>query len=334
MKKCSIIFMRKVERRLNELEEQLKELKPKERATEINKQLLRDFCVGRSEMFEWKKLIRLLQQNPPGWTEMENLPPPKHLMEIAKMPEEKQKEVIEEVKSKNLSKEQTILLVQEKLGKKKLDLQLYNVWKTFVLNEGYGQVYPGRTPHQIIQNLLYYYTKEGDLVVDPMAGGGTVVDVCKEMNRECMAFDLAPARKEILQNDILKEIPTKEADFIFLDPPYYTAKEGYVSSLFTESIEGFYEAMMKAIQNCWVSLKKGGVLAILLKPLGSHENGEFQWYDLTLETFKITQKVGFKVIKRICVPLSTQQYSNLDVHRAKENRYMLNTLRDLVVYQK
>jgi len=212
--------------------------------------------------------------------------------------------------------------------------QLYNMWKTFVLDDTFGKDYPGRTPHQILQNLLYYYTSEGDLVVDPMAGGGTTIDVCRLMKRSCLAFDLAPARDDIQPNDILKGIPVKECDFIFLDPPYYKAKEGYVESAFTDSIESFFDAMRVTLQNCYDVLKENGKLAVMLKPMGSHEKGEFEWYDLTLETYVRAKEVGFKIIKRVCAPLSTQQYNALDVSRAKKHRYMLNTLRDIMVFQK
>ena len=42
--------------------------------------------------------------------------------------------------------------------------------------------FSGVTPAFIIWNLLQRYTKEGDLVVDPMCGSGTTIDVAKELN--------------------------------------------------------------------------------------------------------------------------------------------------------
>ena len=56
--------------------------------------------------------------------------------------------------------------------------------------------YPGVTPAFIIWNLVQRYTKLGDLVVDPMAGSGTTVDVCKEEGRRVIGYDLAPAHTE------------------------------------------------------------------------------------------------------------------------------------------
>ena len=48
----------------------------------------------------------------------------------------------------------------------------------------------------------------------------------------------------------------------------------------------------------------------------------------------MAKEAGLKVVKRISVPLSTEQYNELDVARAKKGKYMLNTLRDLVIFQK
>jgi len=37
---------------------------------------------------------------------------------------------------------------------------------------------------------LFYFTKEEQLVFDPMAGGGVVSDICLAFKRKCWAFDL------------------------------------------------------------------------------------------------------------------------------------------------
>jgi len=52
--------------------------------------------------------------------------------------------------------------------------QIFNVWNFPSCNPLFGMDdVPGRIPGQIVQNVLHYWTREGDLVVDPMAGGGT-----------------------------------------------------------------------------------------------------------------------------------------------------------------
>mgnify|MGYP000427393694 FL=1 len=79
----------------------------------------------------------------------------------------------------------------------------------------------GVTPAFIIWNLLQRYTKKGDLVVDPMCGSGTTIDVCNEEGRRVIGYDIAPRRRDIIKNDARK-IPLEDnsADFVFIDSPY------------------------------------------------------------------------------------------------------------------
>jgi len=117
-RKCSIIFMRKVANRLEVLEERYKKLLPKERAGKINEELMNVFCVGQSEIYAWKSIVKTMAKDTTNIRSEPQLPPT-HYLEIAKLPEEKQKEVIEEVASKNLTYQETKELVAEKTGRNK-----------------------------------------------------------------------------------------------------------------------------------------------------------------------------------------------------------------------
>ncbi|HEV3162791.1 MAG TPA: DNA methyltransferase, partial [Isosphaeraceae bacterium] len=65
----------------------------------------------------------------------------------------------------------------------------YDVWP-FRHDRAFGVAHPGAIPPAIVAHTLYYFTQPGDLVVDPMAGGGTTLDVCAAMGRRCLAYDL------------------------------------------------------------------------------------------------------------------------------------------------
>jgi DNA modification methylase len=83
--------------------------------------------------------------------------------------------------------------------------------------------YRGATPSYVIWNLLKRYTREGDLIVDPMCGSGTTLDVATDLKRRSKGFDLQPQRDDIKLADA-REIPLEDesADFVFIDPPYST----------------------------------------------------------------------------------------------------------------
>jgi len=98
-------------------------------------------------------------------------------------------------------------------------------------DERFGDDWPGRIPAQLVAHTLFYFTKPGDLVFDPMAGGGVVSDVCLLFERRCQSFDIATRnnRPEIQYHhwDYRGgDWPiTKKPDLIFFDPPYYIKKE-------------------------------------------------------------------------------------------------------------
>jgi len=81
--------------------------------------------------------------------------------------------------------------------------------------------YPGVTPALLIWNLVWRYTESGDLVVDPMCGSGTTIDVCKEEGRRVIGYDISPTRPDIIQNDARKiPLPENHVDLVFVDSPY------------------------------------------------------------------------------------------------------------------
>ena len=83
--------------------------------------------------------------------------------------------------------------------------------------------YIGATPSWVIWQLLQRYTREGDVVMDPMVGSGTTIDVCLDLGREPIGFDLAPSRDDIRKGDAREiDLDSESVDFVFLDPPYST----------------------------------------------------------------------------------------------------------------
>jgi len=83
--------------------------------------------------------------------------------------------------------------------------------------------YLGATPSYVIWNLLQRYTRAGELVLDPMCGSGTTIDVAHDLNRRAIGFDISPYRLDIVKADA-RHLPLRSTsvDFAFVDPPYST----------------------------------------------------------------------------------------------------------------
>jgi len=82
----------------------------------------------------------------------------------------------------------------------------------------------------LVAHTLFYLTQQGDLVFDPMAGGGVVADTCLAFNRKCWSFDLVDrteTRAEIEPHQwnpetLIWPVKGKEKPaLIFFDPPYF-----------------------------------------------------------------------------------------------------------------
>jgi len=150
--------------------------------------------------------------------------------------------------------------------------------------------YAGVTPAFVIYNMVRRYSEPGELVLDPMAGSGTTLDVCKEEGRKCVAYDISSTRADITQNDARK-IPLAEssADMIFVDSPYgdnidYNDHPGNIGKISSETDE-FYLELEKVMAECHRVLKPGKVLGWLI--------GD-QWVK------KKFTPVGFYVYQNLC----------------------------------
>jgi hypothetical protein len=327
-KKCNIIFIRKVANRLHELEEKYKDSTPKKRADEINKQLLLNFCVDEQQIRKWKRIVKTAD-NLARIDARENLAEairPTALYAIAQLPEDKQVDAAHEIISKRLTTRQTKAFVKQALGKNGFKPQLFNVWNFADCDGDFGvDNYKGRIPGQIVQNILHYFTDEDDLIVDPMVGSGTTLDVCKSMNRECKAYDLNPTRQDITKHDITNGFPDdcKNCDLIFLDPPYFNMVYD-----FFKNVQEFYAFIKKLALDCFNTVKENGIVAFLMQDMTEKGN-----YCLTGECYRLFREVGFETIVHVSCPHTTQKFLHLTENAMTEKR-LLGRNRDLYIFRK
>lgn len=223
-----------------------------------------------------------------------------------------------------------------------LSKHIYDVWDFTQCEEEYGtKGYPGRTPGQLVEGVLYYYTEPFDIVVDPMAGGGTTVDVCKKMFRRVMAFDINPIEAKGIKKWDVKDgfhpdcrRPHFKPKLIYLDPPYFNKKDGeYVEgSISNLSRIGFIEALSLFAKQCFDLLPIDGRVVLLLSNYVDYENHRNSiWTDDIAKDFKY---YGFNIEMKIQTPLTSQQYRAPDVSYAKEHKRILVISRDLIIFRK
>jgi DNA modification methylase len=197
--------------------------------------------------------------------------------------------------------------------------------------------YSGVTPALVIFNLIWRYTEIGELIVDPMCGSGTTLDVCKEEKREAVGLDICPPtlRKDEVQSDARK-IPLKDssADMVFVDSPYgdnlkYNEKMGCLCNISSERDE-FYDELEKIMIESKRVLKKGKIIAWLI--------GD-QWLkkEFTPVGLKVYERLSnhFHPIEIISVSRKGQSSNTrLWYSRARRNNFYLRGFKYLIIAKK
>ncbi len=141
--------------------------------------------------------------------------------------------------------------------------------------------YIGATPTYIINNLLLRYTKKKDLVVDPMVGSGTTIDVARELSRRALGYDINPAalkRSDVFKSDARKlPLEDAKADFVFIDPPYsdhikYSDEKNCIGRLNASENNKYYDEMGLVIKEIHRILKPDRYMALYVSD--SFESGK------------------------------------------------------------
>jgi predicted transcriptional regulator len=216
-------------------------------------------------------------------------------------------------------------------------LQFFNHWQFPNRDPRFGlEGAAGQIPGQIVENTLYYWTQPFDIVVDPMAGGGTTIDVCRSMYRRYRAYDINPLRDDIQKWDITQGFPeeARNCDFVFLDPPYYKKIDEKMSAEAVASMnrDGFMNFIGKLAKDCYRAVKKNGIVALLMSDFIDYEK-----YENSVFAFQYTmlfEATGLRAINHVSVPLSTQQRTGFQVNQAKDKKILLEIARDLFIFRK
>jgi len=222
-----------------------------------------------------------------------------------------------------------------------LDLQLFSSWHFPVCDVTLGQDHPGRIPGQIVENLIYYYTNPGNLVVDPFGGGGVTVDASKNLRRPCYVTDIAPVRSDIHPWNISEGYPpeAQDAQFVLLDPPYWNMLEKEYKALHAESsatlsLDDFREWLLQLLHHTHDTLQDGGVCALIIMPQSFKLPEGIPFVDWPFEVRSMMDEVGFVPLMRISHRWPTSIYNAPQVERAKDTKTFLITHGDIVIGKK
>jgi len=230
-------------------------------------------------------------------------------------------------------------ITEEKTDDEKPPLETTTLWD--YPRQSYGKKpkgdnkFQGVTPAFIIWNLIQRYTKPGDLVVDPMAGSGTTIDVCEEEGRRVIGYDINPRHPKVIKNDSRK-IPLDDSsvDMVFIDSPYgdnvnYSDDPADIGKISAEDPK-FYEELEKVALEIYRILKPGKVVGWLI--------GD-QWVKkrFTPVGFKVYQMLEkyFEPVDIICVVRRGQSsHTPIWHYRAKKHNFFLRGFKYLLIFRK
>ncbi|WP_337176922.1 ParB N-terminal domain-containing protein [Paludisphaera sp.] len=213
----------------------------------------------------------------------------------------------------------------------------YDVW-SFRHDRAFGVPHPGSIPPDLVAHALHYFTDPGDLVVDPMAGGGTTLDVATAMNRRCLAYDLDPVRPDIAPLDVRLGLPPEAlgCDLVFCDPPYHSmlARKYHREGVASAPLEAWVEFLRGLAESAFIGLRPGGRFALLLATQTEKDLPRGHGYiDHVFLGYQAATAAGFLPERRVSCPMSGD-YTPQQVRRARVEGRLLGQVRDLLILRK
>ena len=223
--------------------------------------------------------------------------------------------------------------------------------------------HPAKFPEELVKKCILTFTKEGDKVLDPMSGTGTVNFVCRMIEREGYAIELEEKYYKIAQSrqkqkSLFSQIPQHffcgdcrnikdfnipVVDYILTSPPYWDSlkrssirqKKRKKMGLETEyssnnqNLENIqsYEDFVNTLFNIYFLLKnwlkKGGFLTIIINNVFKEGKVYPLAYNLTKELSKEYTFVGENIWCQDDKPLIALGINNAYVGN-RHHVYILN----------
>jgi len=173
--------------------------------------------------------------------------------------------------------------------------------------------YRGNWAPQIPRNLILKYTQEGDLVLDPMVGGGTTLIEAKLLNRDAIGIDINPQAVKLAKESLKFEVDNKSKqecyvgdarkpeniasdsmDLIATHPPYLNIIKYSEHSILGDlsnigSLSKFLAEFEPAVKEFYRVLKPDHYCAILIGDTRRHRH----YVPLAFNVMSLFLKNGF-----------------------------------------
>ena len=241
-------------------------------------------------------------------------------------------------------------------------LRTWDMWEWNDCDRRFGDDWPGRIPAQLIAHILYYFSKQKDLILDPMAGGGVTSDTCIALNRRCWAFDMIdrpdtrpeiesyywdlkghpephPGKQKTGETENQGFLNSKgKPDLIILDPPYFGKKAAdypgkSISGLPRKEYLEFLEALFALLKR---NAKKTTRLAFINADWRNFQNKpaaeERHEGSILIDHYlKILNKTGWRHTHIIQAPMSAQRFTGVVVSAMQKKRILGVTSRYVII---
>ena len=211
--------------------------------------------------------------------------------------------------------------------------------------EGHGYI-----PGDLYANCLWYYAREGDTVLDPMAGSGMMLKVweeradwAEEESRDISIelSDLVPRglyADQIQACDLLEEAPVEEADYIIIDPPYY----GLVNSQYSElpndlanmDPQGWVDAMKGIAKRFKETQPDSGRCTVIVPNHRNINTGQRILFPEIVR--RVFQEAGYSLYDTVYSSRRTQQRQGREMgilnNRARRQRVPLTDISEVLTF--
>ena len=86
--------------------------------------------------------------------------------------------------------EYALVLYRDKLPKFNNNHKMIFNWFEWKKETNVKKIHPTQKPISILKRLIEIFTDEEDVVIDPVAGSGSTLRACAELNRSCYGFEI------------------------------------------------------------------------------------------------------------------------------------------------